>query len=284
MVKSARRLGVEEIVGVVHEYDSDSKAGFVATNEQQRYFFDARDVTDGPSIEVGQVVTFEPGTSPRGPRARRVAVWGKAVPFGAAFPPERAGEVTGRVVQYIPRRGFGFIAAGEEQRYFFHITDVTDGPPIEVNHIVTFEPGASPKGPRARRVVARGRYVPLREESPEDRRRALYRYPDHFIMSREPTVEGYVIDRVVIDDCWGKDFDPNKAKGNLREYAIAQGANAIVNLRLEKYPESPNSVSGPLWLKVLSIAVGNENYKQTMHRFHGTAVVLKKRVVTPQSG
>jgi cold shock CspA family protein len=188
-------------------------------------------------------------------------------------------EIQGYVSVYNPERGFGFIVTPDEQRYFFHITDVTDGSRIEVDRLVSFEPGTSPKGLRARRVSVWGKFAPLREESPqEDRRRIIYRDPDHFIMRREPTVTGYVVDRVIIEDCWGEDFDPNKAKDVLREYAIAQGANAIVNLHLEKYPKSPNSVSGPLWLKIISIAAGNENYKQTMHRFHGTAVVLKERV------
>ena len=189
-------------------------------------------------------------------------------------------EMSGLVHRYNSVKGYGFLIGEDEQSYFFHITDVTGDPQIEKNYLVTFEPSVSPKGPRARHVVVQGKYVPIQGQPRQraTRTKAVYRDPAHFIMTRNPTVTGYVIDRVIIEDCWGEDFDPNKAKDVLREYAIAQGANAIVNLHLEKYSKSPNSIEGPLWLKVISIAVGNENYKQTMHRFHGTAVVIKKRV------
>jgi cold shock CspA family protein len=66
---------------------------------------------------------------------------------------------------YNPERGYGFIVTPDEQRYFFHITDVADGSRIEVDRLVSFEPGTSPRGLRARRVSVWGKFAPLREES-----------------------------------------------------------------------------------------------------------------------
>jgi hypothetical protein len=90
-------------------------------------------------------------------------------------------------------------------------------------------------------------------------------------MTSESAPLGYEIVRV-IGDCWGEAFDPNQARANVKEYAISRGANAIVNLRLEKYSKN----FYPWWLSAVLPRLFSPNYYQTMHRFHGKAVVLMR--------
>jgi cold shock CspA family protein len=176
------------------------------------------------------------------------------------------GETWGRVRSYDSTKGYGFITGDDGLNYFFHITDMTGDTRIAVGHRVTFEPSASKKGPRARHVVVQGK--PPRSAI---RTQAVYSDPDRFIMTREPAARGYEIVRVIAEGCWYEAYDPNQAKEGLKEQAITWGANAIVGLHLEKYSKSPY----PLWARI----IGAPNYYQTMHRFYGTAVVIKKRII-----
>jgi CspA family cold shock protein len=142
-------------------------------------------------------------------------------------------ETWGRVRRYDSAKGYGFISGDDGLDYFFHITNVTGDTRIATGHHVTFEPGTSEKGPRARRVVVRGK--PPR--------------PDRFIMVRESEVRGYEIVKVIAEDCWYEAYDPNEARDGLKEQAISWGANAIVGLYLEKYSKSPY----PLWARLIGI-------------------------------
>lgn len=168
-------------------------------------------------------------------------------------------EIWGRVRRYDSAKGYGFIAGDDGRDYFFHISTVTGNAPIAQGHRVTFTPGMSTKGPRAGHVVVQ----------------AMPSQPDRFFMIRGPEVRGYEIVQVIAEDCWYEAFDPNEAKDGLRDYAISLGANAIVDLHLEKYSKSPY----PLWASILGGLLripGSMTYYQTMHRFHGRAVVIRR--------
>jgi hypothetical protein len=92
------------------------------------------------------------------------------------------------------------------------------------------------------------------------RAQQVYLNPDRFIMTREPEIRGYVIVRVVGQNAWAESNDPNQAKDILRQQAESWGANAIVGLTLQKYTKNEAC----------------SNYRYTMHRFYGHAVVAKK--------
>jgi CspA family cold shock protein len=169
-------------------------------------------------------------------------------------------EAWGQVRRYDSEKGYGFISGDDGTDYFFHITNVTDGAYISRGNRVTFEPGTSEKGPRAHRIIIR--------EMPSRPDRGKPAQPDRFIMTREPEARGYKVIKVIAE-CWGEAFDPNKAKDALKEQAISAGANAVVGLELEKYSKSPY----PIWARLLGVGT---NYYQTMHRFHGTAVVVRR--------
>ena len=66
--------------GQVRRYDSAKGYGFISGDDGLDYFFHVTSVTDGARITEGQRVTFEPGTSTKGPRAGRVAVQGPPPP------------------------------------------------------------------------------------------------------------------------------------------------------------------------------------------------------------
>jgi uncharacterized protein YbjQ (UPF0145 family) len=87
-------------------------------------------------------------------------------------------------------------------------------------------------------------------------------------------VRGHEIVEVISEDCWYEAWDPNEAREGLKKYAADMGANAIVGLWLDKY--SKNTV--PLVANLLMIVLGGRgnNYYQTMHRFHGRAVVIRR--------
>jgi cold shock CspA family protein len=182
--------------------------------------------------------------------------------------------MVGLVTNYNSEKRYGFLKGDDGQSYFFHVTDVMGDLQIAVNSAASFEPSISPKGLRARHVVIRETSAlgPQVGSSPQaSRPRTVYCEPDHFIMTRGPGVQGYEIERIIAEDCWGEAFDPNQAKAKLEEYAVSLGANAIVSMYLEKY-------SAPVYHWALAAIAGD--YHRTMHRFHGTAVVLKKRVIT----
>jgi len=148
-------------------------------------------------------------------------------------------------------RSFGFIQGDDGQDYFFHLDDVRGHEPPAPRQEVSFSPTRTAKGLRARSVAPSGR---------APRAQQVYLNPDHFIMTREPEIRGYVILRVVGQEAWAESNDPNQAKDILRQQAESWGANAIVGLTLKKYTTSDAC----------------SNYRYTMHRFYGDAVVAKK--------
>lgn len=58
----------------------------------------------------------------------------------------------GRIKMYNSSRGFGFIAAEDENDYFFHISDVKTIVDIARGMLVTFEKATGPKGPVAKEI------------------------------------------------------------------------------------------------------------------------------------
>ncbi|MEU0886174.1 cold shock domain-containing protein [Lentzea sp. NPDC005914] len=178
----------------------------------------------------------------------------------------RAGLLYGRVRFFEQSRGYGFIAGDDGVDYFFHVTKVISATAVVTGHRVTFEPGTSTRGPRASHVA-----VVDDSGRPTGQQRQRFREPDRFIMTKNSTVHGFDIVQVVAPTCWYEAFDPNEAKEGLQTYAASLGANAIVNLSLEKYSKSPE----PLLLRLIGIA---PNYYRTMHRFSGAAVIINRSV------
>ena len=58
----------------------------------------------------------------------------------------------GRIKMYNSSRGFGFIAAEDENDYFFYISDVKTIVDIARGMLVTFEKATGPKGPVAKEI------------------------------------------------------------------------------------------------------------------------------------
>lgn len=62
---------------------------------------------------------------------------------------------SGTVKRLVRDKGFGFIAAGDGNEYFFHQSACEEGASFDSlreGQAVTFEKGQGPKGPRAERV------------------------------------------------------------------------------------------------------------------------------------
>lgn len=175
----------------------------------------------------------------------------------------------GWVRRFVAARGYGFIDGDDGVKYFFHLDDVEGAElqeedregfgasPVRMvrNQRVSFRPAETHKGPRARSVrrgASPGRTTNARQK--------IYLDPDHFIMTRESSVRGYEVVRVLSQGCWGRARDPNEARDLLRDQARQLGGNAVVNLSLEKQTEQQ----------------GCSNYRYTVHKFYGDAVVVKR--------
>jgi CspA family cold shock protein len=62
--------------------------------------------------------------------------------------------MNGTIKRLVSEKGFGFIAAGDGNEYFFHQSACTSVPfdQLREGQAVTFERGQGPKGPRAENV------------------------------------------------------------------------------------------------------------------------------------
>jgi CspA family cold shock protein len=58
----------------------------------------------------------------------------------------------GTIKRIVSDRGFGFIAGGDGNEYFFHSNSVDNFDGLQVDQGVTFDVEQSPKGPRANNV------------------------------------------------------------------------------------------------------------------------------------
>lgn len=162
----------------------------------------------------------------------------------------------GRVRAFVPEKGYGFIDGEDGQSYFVHRDDVDGRAPLLLGQEVVFDPRATPKGLRARQVAPGPAPQPILVD------------PGQFIMTRSPTVPGCVIVRVVAENCWGESNDPNEAREVLKGVALRAGANAVVGLTLDKYTEQRSC----------------SNYRFTMHRFYGHAVIVRRTEYTTDPG
>jgi CspA family cold shock protein len=63
--------------------------------------------------------------------------------------------VTGKITRLMTGKGFGFVAAGEGDEYFFHQSacNGVQFDDLQEGQSVTFEAGQGPKGPRAENVT-----------------------------------------------------------------------------------------------------------------------------------
>ena len=60
--------------------------------------------------------------------------------------------LNGTVKRLVSDKGFGFVAAADGLEYFFHQSACAQFDSMYEGQSVTFEPGQSPKGPRAENV------------------------------------------------------------------------------------------------------------------------------------
>jgi len=64
------------------------------------------------------------------------------------------GRLQGKIVRWLPDKGFGFVQDQAGIQYFFHRSAVDGNPDdVKVAASVTFTPVTSPKGPRAESVT-----------------------------------------------------------------------------------------------------------------------------------
>ena len=63
--------------------------------------------------------------------------------------------VTGTITRLVRDKGFGFVAAGDGNEYFFHQSacDGVQFDELQEGQAVTFDEGQGPKGPRAENVT-----------------------------------------------------------------------------------------------------------------------------------
>ena len=63
--------------------------------------------------------------------------------------------VTGKITRLMTGKGFGFVASGEGDEYFFHQSacNGVQFDDLQEGQSVTFEAGQGPKGPRAENVT-----------------------------------------------------------------------------------------------------------------------------------
>lgn len=154
----------------------------------------------------------------------------------------------GIVRSFVPEKRFGFIDGKDGSSYFVHINDVINSNSLVQGQSVNFDPIPTPKGLSAKKVEA--------GQAPE----AVYVNPHKFIMTKSDHVKGCKTVSVVVKNLWGESNDPNKARELLKSVAQKRGANAIVCMNLSKYSKND----------------GCSNYKYTMHRYYGHAVVVKR--------
>lgn len=166
----------------------------------------------------------------------------------------------GRVSHYNSIRRYGFISGDDGRDYFFHLSDVQAGQSVGRGDLVSFNATFADRGPRARHVAAC-------EEAPRF---------DKFIMTRKPEVRGHEVVQVIAEDIWYETWDPNEAREGLKQRASALGANAIVGLWLDKYSKNTWPLALNIFSAVITAGRITNNYYQTMHRFHGRAVVVRR--------
>lgn len=157
-----------------------------------------------------------------------------------------AGSIEGVVTSFVQSKGYGFINGDDGERYFVHVNEVQYGTGLVTGQRVTFVPTPSPKGSKATRVVPGLFPTPI------------YVEPDSFIWSKGGPPRG--MEAVLITGTgWGKANDPNEARQILANQARKFGANAVLNVTMDKWTEG----------QLLS------NYCSTMHRYSGEFAVVK---------
>jgi cold shock CspA family protein len=154
--------------------------------------------------------------------------------------------IKGVVTSFVQAKGYGFINGDDGERYFVHVNDVLGDQGLVTGHRVTFVPTPSPKGSKAKQVVPGLGPTPI------------YAEPDSFIWSKGGPPPGMEV-VLTIGSGWGKSNDPNEARQNLTNQAREMGANAVLNVTMDKWTESqPFS-----------------NYCSTMHCFSAEFAVVK---------
>jgi len=154
--------------------------------------------------------------------------------------------IQGVVTSFVQAKGYGFINGDDGERYFVHGSDVLGDQVLVTGQRVTFVPTPSPKGSKAKQVVPGLGPTPI------------YVEPDNFIWSKGGAPRGMEV-VLITGTGWGKSNDPNKAREILANQAREWGANAVLNVTMDKWTESETC----------------SNYCYTMHRFSGEFAVVK---------
>ncbi|WP_198422390.1 MULTISPECIES: cold shock domain-containing protein [Pseudomonas] len=154
--------------------------------------------------------------------------------------------IEGVVTSFVQAKGYGFINGDDGEHYFVHVNEVLGDQALVTGQRVTFVPTPSPKGSKAKQVVPGLGPTPIFVE------------PDSFIWSKGGPPSGMEV-VLITGTGWGKSNDPNEARQILANQARELGANAVLNVSMDKWTEG----------QLLS------NYCVTMHRFSGEFAVVK---------
>jgi cold shock CspA family protein len=175
--------------------------------------------------------------------------------------------VTGKIVNFIHEKGFGFVQGDDGISYFLHIKEF--GPGINLNKVikgakVSFTEESSSKGPQATKAqIMQKHEQKVSYGGNESQCGSKYITPDTTFYSREGIIPGW---EIIQDSGWdviGSTRDagesPDSAKNEMLRKAKAIGANAVVNAKYEKTTGSRG------------------NYKFSLHHQVGRAVIIGKK-------
>ena len=156
------------------------------------------------------------------------------------------GKSKGHVRSFSIEKGYGFIQGDDGKSYFVHSSQIEGGASLEDGQQVTFIGEPSPKGYRAKAVVAGDLPPPLTK---------VYSYPNDFVWLKGEAPKGLEYVFEIKRALWAKSNDPNVARNQLIHMAKSVGANALVNVQMLKLTEQD----------------GCSNYRYTVHAFTGDA-------------
>lgn len=163
----------------------------------------------------------------------------------------------GSVSTFLADRGYGFIKGDDGRDYFLHQSDLVPASvQVAEGARLSFEPSASPKGYRARKVQQVGSVGPRR-----------YRTPDQMMYSRESAIKGWeTLDASLWTVTGSGRGDPAHARQAMLAHAKRLGANAVV---LMTYSKTTGQEQG----------TGRGTHHFTIHHFRGHPVVVGRASV-----
>lgn len=156
----------------------------------------------------------------------------------------------GKLVSYVASKKYGFIQGNDNESYFFHVSSLnnkTDEVKLIKGVIMDFDCFPTPKGLTAKKITILEVYLGKK-------------LVDFFTTKTAEIKRGTVEVARPIATCFYR--DPNKARSVIERLAKEVGANAVLNLQIEKDTFSEG------------------NYQYTVHAFRGhLAIVTDKAPV-----